>query len=189
LTTPIPEIKAAYQHTKAGTFLFNLCAIWTKFLVKHQKLYYILACTWGFIMTLVGAVISGALYLVKLCSFGKVKITFKPYHWIYSISVGPDSWGGFECGLCFLRDHKSRGALDAHEFGHTFQNCLFGPLFPFIVGLPSVTWYHTRNAKPVKERKPYDSMWFEDAATQCGLYVIRTLNATAVAAIEDKKEI
>lgn len=186
MNATIPEIKAAYEHTKAGTFLFNLCAVWTKFLVKHQKLYYILACTWGFIMTLTGLIVTGVLALVKLCLGGKVKITFKPYHWIYSISVGPDYWGGFECGLCFLRDQKSRGSLNAHEFGHTFQNCLFGLLFPFVVVIPSVSWYWSREAKSVKESTPYDSMWFEDAATQCGLYAIRTLNAKAVSEIEAK---
>jgi hypothetical protein len=134
-------------------------------------------------MTVIGLIVSGALALVKLCSFGKIKITFKPYHWIYSISVGPDFWGGCELGLCFLRDHKSRGSLAAHEFGHTFQNCLFGPLFPSLVAIPSAIWFWSRQGKTAKERKPYDSLWFEDAATQCGLYAIRTLNAKAVAEI------
>lgn len=186
MNTAIPEIKAAYQHTKAGTFLFNMCATWTKFLVKHRWLYYLLACTWGLLWTLVGLVISGILAIVKFCSGGKAKITFKPYHWIYNISVGPNFWGGLEFGLCFLRDQKSRGNLNAHEFGHSFQNCLFGPLFPLIVVIPSATWYHSRKKNKEKAKKPYDSMWFEDAATQCGLYVIRTLNAKAVAEIEAK---
>ena len=184
----VPDIKAAYEHTRAGTFLFNLCATWTKFLVKHRELYYTLACTWGCIMTVVGLIVSGVLAVVKLFAKDKIKITFKPYHWIYSISVGKDFWGGFECGLCFLRDQKSSGTLDAHEFGHTFQNCLFGPLFPFIVAIPSTTWYWSREIKPEKKQKPYDTMWFEDAATQCGLYAIRMLNAEAVASIETGEE-
>ncbi len=176
----VPEIKAAYEHTKAGTFLFNLCAHWTKFLVKHRWLYYVLACTWGSLMTVIGFVVSFVLAVVRLFSKDKSKITFKPYHWIYSISVGPRVWGGLEFGLCFLRDQRSRGTLNAHEFGHTFQNCLFGPLFPFVVALPSIAWYQFRKHNPAKVKKPYDSYWFEDAATQCGLYVIRTLNSDAV---------
>ena len=179
----IPEIQAAYQHTKAGTFMFNLCAGWTKFIIKHRWLYYLTACTWGVIWTLVGCIVTGALALAKLFMKDKSKIVFKPYHWVYSISVGPNFWGGCELGLCFLRDHKSRGTLCAHEFGHTFQNCLFGPLFMFIVALPSAIWYQSRRGKAAKDRKPYDSLWFEDAATQCGLYAIRTLNAEAVAEI------
>lgn len=183
-TKEIPDIKAAYKHTKAGNFLFNLCAIWTKFLVKHRWLYYLLACTWGSIMTLVGGLISVTLAIARLFMKDKSKIIFKPYHWIYSISLGSNFWGGLELGLCFLRDKKSRGTLAAHEFGHTFQNCLFGPLFLFIVGIPSAIWYHSRKKIAYKDRKPYDSKWFEDAATQCGLYVIRTLNAKAFSATQ-----
>jgi hypothetical protein len=179
LNTTIPDIKAGYEHTKAGTFLFNLCARWTKFLIKHRWLYYLLACTWGIIMTVVGLIVTGVLAVARLFVKDKSKIVFKPYHWIYSISVGPRFWGGCELGLCFLRDHKSRGTLNAHEFGHTFQNCLLGPLFPFMVAFPSMIWYHSRKNNKEKAKKPYDSYWFEDAATQCGLYVIRTLNAKA----------
>lgn len=173
----VPEIKAEYSHTKAGTLMFNLCANWTKFLLNHRWLYYFMACTWGIIMTFIGTVVSGVLALVKISAPDKVKIKFNPYYWIYSISVGPDYWGGCELGLCFIRDQKSQGTLPAHEFGHTFQNCLLGPLFPFMVALPSAAWYwvHTLNQSK-RKLKPYDSMWFEDAATQCGLYAIHTIN-------------
>jgi len=30
------DIVAKYKHGKYGTFMFNLCAKWTKFLVKHR---------------------------------------------------------------------------------------------------------------------------------------------------------
>ncbi len=178
MNTIIPEIEATYEHTKAGTLLFNLCAGWTKFILKHRWLYYILACTWGIIMTVIGALVSGVLAIAKL--FLKDKITFKPYHWVYSISVGPNFWGGSDLGLCFLRDQKSGGYLAEHEFGHTFQNCLFGPLFPFLVAMPSACRWWYRVLKPNKNHTPYDSAWFEDAATQCGLYAARVLNKKKV---------
>jgi hypothetical protein len=180
--TSISEIKAAYKHTKAGTFLFNLCAKWTEFVVEHRWLYYLLACTWGIIMTIIGFIVSGALAIAKL--FLKDRIVFKPYYWIYSISAGPDRWGGSEFGLCFLRDHKSGSPLAAHEFGHSFHNCLFGPLFPFVVAIPSAIWYWSRKLKTANASKPYDTMWFEDAATQCGLYATKTINVKAAEKIE-----
>ena len=172
------EIISKYEHTKAGTFMFNLCAVWTKFLLKRRKLYYTLACTWGIIMTFAGLLVSGVLKAVKFITKDKIKIIFKPYHWIYSISVGPDYWGGCELGLCFLRDQKSRGSLDTHEFGHTFQNCLLGPLFLFVVAIPSAArwWARELNKDPNKKFAPYDSAWFEDAATQCGEYAIEYLS-------------
>lgn len=166
------KIHPAYTHTKVGTFLFYLCARWTEFLVNHRWLYYILACTWGIVMTIVGLLVSGVIAIAKI--FLKDKIIFAPYHWVYSISTGPKYWGGLEFGLCFLRDRSSSGSIDAHEFGHTFQNILFGPLFIFLVWIPSACWFWSQSTKP------YDSMWFEDAATQCGRYASKFLRDNEV---------
>lgn len=180
MNTSISEIKAAHEHSKVGTFLFNLCARGTKFLVKHKWLYYLLACTWGIVMTIIGLVCTAIVGIVKvvadLIKPGKLKINFNKYHWIYSISVGPALWGGCDLGLMFFRDHDSKGDLNEHEFGHTFQNCIFGPLFPFIVAIPSAARWWMRVLTPNKEYKPYDSAWFEDAATQCGMYAHKYLS-------------
>ena len=171
------DIKPAYGHTKFGTFMFNVCAKWTKFLIKNRWLYYLLACTWGVLMTLLGLLISGVLGIVKI--FDK-KIKFEKFYWIYDIKVGPDWWGGFECGLNFLRDHKSDDDyINNHEFGHGFQNCLLGPLFIFLVAIPSAAryWYQEIRSKKGKDNKPYDGIWFEDAATQCGSYAVAYIQA------------
>lgn len=129
-------------------------------------------------MTLIGLLISGVLAIMKL--FIK-EIYFNKYLWIYSISVGPESWGGFETGLMFVRDHKSTNALNKHEFGHTFQNTLLGPLFPILVGIPSAIryWYQAIRTKHGKQNKAYDSIWFEDAASQCGTYVAQVIESKA----------
>ena len=170
------DIRPQYRHTKAGTFMFNLCAKWTKFLVKHRWLYYLLACTWGIIMTFVGVFVTICLGIARI--FSK-KIKFEKYLWIYDVKVGPDYWGGFETGLMFVRDQKSWDAyINPHEFGHTFQSCLLGPLMPFIVSLPSAAryWYQTIREAKGKDNKEYDAIWFEDSATQCGEYVANYLN-------------
>lgn len=79
-------------------------------------------------MTAAGFLITIVLAIVKL--FIPKKITFKKYGWIYSISLGNKAWGGADSGLMFLRDTISSAEhIDAHEFGHTFQNCLLGPFF------------------------------------------------------------
>ena len=170
------KIKPQYEHTKVGLFLFNLCAWFTEFLIKHRWLYYILACTWGILMTFIGILITGVLAIVKL--FG-ANITFFPFYWIYGVKVGPDFWGGFEMGLMFCRDQKSSDSfINDHEWGHTFQNCLLGIFFPFVVAIPSATryWYREiRSRKGKPNNKPYDSIWFEDSATQCGKYAVEQL--------------
>ena len=169
------EIKPLYEHSKVGSFMFNLCAKWTKFILKHRWLYYFMACTWGVIMTILGLIITLILAIVKI--FIPKKVIFKRYYWIYSITVGPEWWGGCEMGLMFLRDHNSSvNYINPHEFGHTFQNCLLGPLFPFMVAIPSAIRYWLREIFPKKIWAPYDSAWFEDAATQCGIYAVRILS-------------
>lgn len=179
------EIKPCYEHSKIGNFMFNLCARWTKFILKHRWLYYLMACTWGIIMTAIGLIITLILGLVKI--FIPKKIIFERYYWIYSITVGPKWWGGCEMGLMFLRDHgSSADYINPHEFGHTFQNCLLGPLFPFVVAIPSATRYWLREIFPKKEWAPYDGAWFEDAATQCGAYAVKFLSQKQEAL--DKKE-
>ncbi len=171
------DIKPNYQHTKFGNFLFNLCAKWTKFVVKHRVLYYIISLTWGLLLTIFGFLVTLALLIGRI--FNK-NIHFKKYYWIYGISAGPDYWGGFETGLMFVRDQKSTLSVDSHEFGHTFQNTLFGP-FQIIWSLTSVVryWYIDLffDRKNKTYPKAYDSYWLEDAASQCGKYAIEYIRA------------
>ena len=58
-----------------------------------------------------------------------------------------------------------------HEFGHSLQNCLWGPLFPFVIAIPSATRYWYRDISAKKGNKPttdYDAVWFEGQATEWG---------------------
>jgi len=164
------EIKPQYEHSKVGTFMFNLCAKWTKVILKHKWLYYVLACTWGILMTFIGWIITIILWL-----FVKDSKPIK-YNWIYYMKAGPDYWGGFEMGLMFVRDQKSSDShINQHEFGHTFQNCLLGPLMPFIVSIPSACRWWARTLKPNKDWPAYSAVWFEDAADVCGKYAAEYL--------------
>jgi len=172
------EIKSQYEHSKAGTFMFNLCANWTAFIVKHKWLFYLLSLTWGILMTIFGTLITVVFAIAKI--FDK-KITFFKYYWVYGIKVGPEYWGGMESGLMFIRDHKSSDRyINDHEFGHMIcQNCLFGPLAIFMCFLPSATryWYQEIRSRKGLQNKPYDSIWFEDAATMCGRYAVEKLTS------------
>lgn len=165
------EIKRQYDHGKLGNFLFDICASWTKFLLKHRWLYYLLAFTWGLLQTVIGFIITLVLLYAKL--FFKDRIHFKKYKWIYAISAGPKYWGGFSMGLTIVRDQKSSEEyLNTHEFGHSISQLWLGPFFLFTVGLHSSLRYWVRKLQGTKDRKrpPYDQYWAEDAASQCGEY-------------------
>lgn len=120
----------------------------------NKPLYYILNCTWGCIMTFIGAIIALALLCV-----GK-----KPQKHAGSIyfNVGK-SWGGVELGCFFLTDSNNSTHTKNHEFGHSLQNCLWGPLFPFVVCIPSAIRY-----------------WLREFKTQTGKYIYATILSSSI---------
>ena len=84
------------------------------------------------------------------------------------------SWGGLELGGLFITDSTPSLHTLCHEHGHGFQNCLWGILYPFVIGIPSAIryWYREylvrcRNKK-YSDLPPYDSIWFEGQASRWG---------------------
>lgn len=97
--------------------------------------FWICQCTWGIIMTLIGAVVTLVLILA-----GK-----KPEHLgpVVYTRVG-HNWGGISLGGFVLCDEQAPQATLYHEAGHSLQNIILGPLFPFLVAIPSATRYWLR---------------------------------------------
>jgi hypothetical protein len=60
--------------------------------------------------------------------------------------------------------------LMVHEYGHTIQSLIFGPLYLFAVGIPSITWsflpYFVR--KRANEKISYFSAYPERWANKLG---------------------
>lgn len=112
----------------------------------NKPLYYILNCTWGCIMTFIGAVVALALLCVGKKPQKHAGCTY--------FNVGK-SWGGMELGCFFLTDSNDSKHTKNHEFGHSLQNCLWGPLFPFVVCIPSAIRYWLREFKTQKSKKIY----------------------------------
>ena len=126
-------------------------------------LYWILSLTWGLPMTLIGFIVA----LVLLAT------AHKPYRFGYTFyfKVGK-SWGGLELGGLFITDSTPSLHTLCHEHGHGFQNLWWGPLFPFVIGIPSAIRYWYREIKYHRKGKvpptTYDSMWFEGQASRLG---------------------
>lgn len=108
-----------------------------------RALYVLLQCTWGLLQTAAGAAIC-------------LRYRKRPRFWYHGAVVTswprPDS---LSLGLfVFLSDHPPvdrRGLtpseeisrrLLVHEYGHTIQSLLLGPLYLPLVGLPSLLWAH-----------------------------------------------
>ena len=132
--------------------------------------FYFLSFTWGIIPTFVGLIVTA----VAAC-FGRVR-TF--HGRLYSV-IGKD-WGGLEVGCFFVACESCADSdhLRAHESGHGLQNILFGPLFIFLVWIPSAIRYWYRelkyNRKHIAPPTQYDDIWFEGRATRWGKKYVLT---------------
>ena len=104
--------------------------------MKHAA-YIIAQATWGMPQTLLG----GAVYLAhrKRPHFrfhGAVVTTWESQK---GLSLGPFIFlKGPAAGNCGPNDVDV--ALLVHEYGHTMQSIMFGPLYLVVVGVPSMIW-------------------------------------------------
>ena len=98
-----------------------------------------------------------------------------------------ENWGGLELGcfaLCSKYSENHQYYYDEvrrHEFGHSIQNIILGPLFLFVVSIPSAIryWYQRIAIKHGKYFSDdwYDSIWFEGTATRVGTKIIDWLES------------
>lgn len=126
--------------------------------VLSKKVYYLLSFTWGILVSAVGMLVS-ALFLIT-----GHRPSRNLYGWYFTFGTG---WGGFSVGPCTVMCKDWTSNIPSHEFGHSVQNCFFGPFMIFLVIIPSVCRYWYRELKHITE-PPYDSIWFESSATALG---------------------
>lgn len=125
-------------------------------------LFYLLSFTWGIIPSLVGLII-----ILIMLPFGRVHRFQNRFY-----AVIGKAWGGlnlgpfFVCGEC-CQFYRTK----AHESGHGFQNIIWGPLYIFVIAIPSGIRYWYRHFFPNRSTTDYDSIWFEGQATRWGMAV------------------
>ena len=130
----------------------------------NRTMYYLLSLTWGLPMTLIGLIMSAFL----------IMLGYKPkrFGWTFYFEVGK-GWGGIDLGLTFICNKHNNSATKAHEFGHSIQNCFFGPFMLIVVSVPSAIRYWYREyqyRKGIRNLPDYDAIWFEGQATQLGAW-------------------
>ena len=136
-------------------------------------LYFIWQCTWGFLQSLLG-------FFVFLCH---IKDRHYFYHGAIITEWQPKS--SVSLGLFIfitkepyfyekLKDEYSMGELSSrlrvHEYGHTIQSLILGPLYLIIIGIPSTLWgfMPNLNRKRREEKLSYFSFFTEKWANQLG---------------------
>ncbi len=129
-------------------------------------IYIVLQCTWGFFQTMSGLVY----FLISL------KYPHEFYHG--SILTRRSGIGGVSLGLfIFANDDRRNGKSDkiaAHEYGHTIQSLILGPLYLPIIGLISFTWCGLPFFVKLRKRKhiSYYSCFTESWANRLGSKVL-----------------
>lgn len=136
-------------------------------LIFKRVLFYIASFTWGIVMSLIGGIVM-ILPFGKLHTFhGRIYKTYKK------------GWGGLELGCFFIcAEDCQSDTLRGHECGHGIQNIIWGPLFPFVIAIPSAIRYWYIQLKYYRKGKfppfGYDDIWFEGQATEWGKKYILT---------------
>ena len=124
-------------------------------------LYRLWQWTWGLPQTLVGAFITLALAKRPHFSYQGAFVTLWPLE--SSMSLG-----------MFLFLHRDwtpkEQKLLAHEYGHTVQSLLLGPLYLPVIGLPSFLWAGFRPVVRYRRRRklPYSWLYTERWADRNG---------------------
>lgn len=143
-------------------------------ILHNTILYRILQWTWGFPQTLAGAVLYLALRRRPHASYMGARVTEWPFE--TSLSLGMFLFLSESIGSKYrtfeerLHNERRTSRLLVHEYGHSIQSLMMGPIFLLAVGLPSVIW----NQLPVCEQKriakniSYYSVYPENHANRLG---------------------
>lgn len=158
--------------------------------VLFSIMFWVVSCTWGIIMTTIGALATAGLNLIKFAgSVAGYDLKIKTHRngCSFITEVG-GNWGGLELGAFALCGNYSERNPSwfrntrYHEFGHAIQHLYMGPLFIFIVAIPSAIRYWYQKIMQSKGKKfPadwYDSIWFEGGATKTGTKFVKWLEET-----------
>lgn len=100
--------------------------------MKRYK-YWIVQCTWGILQTFIGALIFMCLLnRMKNCSCHRRAIVVN----IDNVKFK----GGLSLGLFVFAFNDETESTRLHEEGHSIQSMILGPLYLFVIGLPSLIW-------------------------------------------------
>ncbi len=145
--------------------------------MKYIKgaLYVLLQCSWGVIQTLIGFVV--------FLRYAHCRHEF--YHGAV-LTYHDGEWGGVSLGL-FIFVNGNRPDVwtkDArvHEYGHTVQSLLCGPLYMLVIAIPSMIWC---GSKSLHEKRMRGEMNYYDLYCESGA---NTLGALATGEEKPKRE-
>lgn len=127
-----------------------------------KLLFYLVQFTWGLPVNLIGAALWLALF--KGHKHERFKNAFVTYV--------PGNMGGISLGLfIFISADKEAGWTSdtrIHEYGHTVQCLILGPLYLPVILLPSAVWYNFFDGYRKRKHISYYRLFCESQADRLG---------------------
>jgi hypothetical protein len=134
-------------------------------------LFHLVQWTWGLPQNLVGLLLLPFLRGERRRYHGALVTVYRKQRLINNnagFSLGsfifiPETWSAYD------KEH-----IVVHEYGHTVQSLILGPLYLFVVGLPSCIWMHRYNRRRSVYRGRgvnYTDRFPEHGADRLGEYV------------------
>lgn len=128
-------------------------------------LFYLVQWTWGLPVNLVGGIafiICTKILHRRYQRFGYAYITYLPWN-----------AGGLSMGLfIFMKDQHPRKVWTyntrIHEYGHTWQCLILGPLYYLVVAIPSAVWCNFFDKYRKKHDVSYYKLYCESWANSFG---------------------
>ena len=115
-------------------------------------LYMLAQCTWGILQTLSGFVVFLICIRDKHYFYHGAVVT----EWKHGSSVSLGlfifvSTNPYYRGIPTKEETASR--LLVHEYGHTIQSLILGPLYLIVMGLPSIVWASVPGLRKMRRKK------------------------------------
>ncbi len=134
-------------------------------------LYRIWQCTWGVLQTLLGLITFLAHYKNKHFSYHGAIVTV----WDPKASVSLGLFVFVTSEPYFAKKFDSQISVEelsnrllVHEYGHTIQSLILGPLYLILIGIPSTLWGFLWGKKRKEEQIPYGAFFTEKWANSLG---------------------
>ena len=139
-----------------------------------QILYRFWQCTWGIFQTILGFILFLKYFKNKHFSYHGAIITEWNNNTSLSlglfvfVTVHPFFTGKYKYE--YTQEELARKLL-VHEYGHTIQSLILGPLYLIVIGIPSTLWGFLFAKKRYEKQIPYCAFFTESWANKCGEYV------------------
>ena len=130
----------------------------------RTALFILAQCTWGILQTFVGSIVFLINIRRKHYMFHGAVVT--EWNLRSSLSMGLFLFVSSEpcaCGHCSREEVSER--LVVHEYGHSIQSLILGPMYMFAMAIPSMLWAglpcfeKLRLKKNIKYHRLYTERW------------------------------